>query len=896
MKKLSTKHLAHEFFFEAADPIIIEDLHGVIVEVNREAVRAYGWSREELIGEHFKKVVPEHGWVQAEQWRMQCRNEGQVRTVEGERCNSEGTIIPVVVTFTLHGNDNGEPAGISTIAKDIGAWKQYEQEILEQRNQLEIQGKQRLKDLQKAKEDAELGNKYKSEFLANMSHEIRTPMNAIIGMTHLALQTKLTPKQLDYISKVNFSAEALLGIINDILDFSKIEAGKLRLESIDFSLDDVLEELSYLVGVKAGEKGLEVLFDIPPDIPVNLVGDPLRLRQVLVNFANNAVKFTESGVIVISAELKEQQEDKVRYLFKIKDTGIGMTQEQQTRLFRAFSQLDGSTTRKYGGTGLGLAISKQLVGMMNGSIHVETVEKQGSTFTFDVEFGVSEKPTKKRRVVPDSLNGLKTLVVDDSDVSREILLNILKSFGFVVDCVSSGAEAVEAITKNGQANPYSLVILDWHMPVMNGIETARVILADRTISPSPKIVMVTAYDSVDLALEAEIVGVDGFLVKPICNSLFFDAIISAFGFEVEKKKTSLIPRSRHRLLKPIRGAKVLLVEDNEINQQVATELLEKICIIVSTAHNGQEAVEKAVDNHYDLILMDIQMPVMDGYEATKHIRQHYKKNGISTPIVAMTAHAMAGDREKSLAAGMQDHITKPIDPDELYQALIKLIKAGQRPVPSYLLSSIQEEETVNREIPLIENVDTRLGLRRVSENAVLYRSMLNKFVLNHKETIVSLNRAIEDDDRDETQRIVHTLKSVAGNIGAVNLQSLAGFLEQAMREGRSDVPELSVQLKSALSDVAFSIRAVLEEEEDAAPVVTKEGGAEQLQAILVRLKRHLEKRKPKPSKEILQEINQYRWNDNYRSLLAELEKLINRYKFKKALEVLDLLSEKLISE
>ena len=895
MRELADKNPDVPVIWESADPMVLEDLDGVIVEVNAAAARASGWTREELKGRHFETLVPSYSRRQAREFRRQCLAAGEVLSVEGAWQKKIGGAIPLIITLTLHRDESGTPSWISFIAKDISAWKQYEAEILEQKNQLATQEKQRLKDLEKAKEEAEMGNRYKSEFLANMSHEIRTPMNAIIGMTHLALQTKLTPKQRDYISKVNSSAEALLGIINDILDFSKIEAGKLSLESIDFSLDDVLEELSNLVGGKAGEKGLEVLFDVPPDIPVNLVGDPLRIRQVLLNFANNAVKFTEEGMIVISASLKERYGNKVRLEFKVRDTGIGMTEEKQDLLFKAFSQLDGSTTRKYGGTGLGLAICKQLVGMMNGSIRVETKENEGSTFIFNVEFGISEKPKKKKRVIPDSLSGLKTLVVDDSYISSTILVNILTSYGFEVDCVGSGREAIEIIKAAPAETPYKLVIMDWHMPVMNGIEAARIILAEGETAPSPKIIMVTAYDSVDLALEAEIVGVDGFLVKPICNSVFFDTIISLFGFEVEERESALVPRSRNKLLKPIRGAKVLLVEDNEINQQVAIELLENICIIVTTAENGQVAVKKATSAEFDLILMDIQMPVMDGYEATRIIRDYFRNNGISTPIVAMTAHAMAGDREKSIEAGMQDHVTKPIDPDELYQTLIRLIKPGQRPVPSHLLASRQEEPQELDAVPAIDHVDTVLGLRRVSGNISLYCSMLGKFVEKHQSIIRELSEALDNDDPDTARRTVHSLKSVAGNIGAVELQELAGTLEQALHEERSDFHELAFRLKNALVEVAGSIQTVFGERSAAVSAAAKEGVPDMLLSMLEELKPHIQKRKPKPSKETMALIKEYRWHSSLQPFLQELEKQVTRYRFKEALQTVDALIEKVHS-
>jgi two-component system sensor histidine kinase/response regulator len=730
-----------------------------------------------------------------------------------------------------------------------------------------------------AKQAAEDATRSKSMFLANMSHEIRTPMNAIIGMSHLALKTGLTPRQHDYVQKIQRAGQHLLGIINDILDFSKIEADKLQVEHTAFDLNQVLENVATVIAEKVNAKGLELVFDVAGDVPDSLVGDPLRLGQILINYANNAVKFTERGEVDITVRVQASGGGKVLLRFAVRDTGIGLTPPQKAQLFQSFQQADSSTTRKYGGTGLGLAISKKLAELMGGTVGVESEHGKGSTFWFTASLAIGAASRRSLLPHPD-LRGRRILVVDDNDNARAVQTGMLAAMRFEASAVASGAEAVQRVRATaGTPQAFDVVLLDWQMPGMNGAETAvalQALAAELRMERPPRLAMVTAFGREEVLAQARAAGIEDVLIKPVNPSVLLNTLIRLLGGDYEHdpeyaQRAGNPPpyESMAGALAAIAGARVLLAEDNALNQQVATELLADAGLQVDVAETGLEVLDLAQRERYDIVLMDMQMPEMDGLEATRRLRAMPELEAL--PIVAMTANAMHSDREQCLEAGMVDFISKPIEPDELWRALLRWVPArhatspappnpdahaaapprahgygaaGQAASTPDSLAGHAPGAANGRAAPddecglpaAIPGLDMHSGLRRVLGKRPRYLSMLRGFVSNQSGMDAQIAAALAAGDNGGAERMAHTLKGLAGNIGADALQQAAAALEHAIAAG-CPTGELQAALALLLNTQLDAISAALpaEMETAAAPVAVDTALRDNVHAQLVRL-------------------------------------------------------------
>ena len=736
--------------------------------------------------------------------------------------------------------------GLAFVGLMFGAYKVRVKELERREKHLEAVVEQRTAELRAseheiriAKEKAEEATAMKSMFLANMSHEIRTPMNAVIGMAYLALKTPLSEKQRDYVNKIHNAGTSLLGVINDILDFSKIEAGKLDIETVDFRLDDVIASVTSITAQKAQDKGLEFLAEVASSVPQHLMGDPLRLGQVIANLINNAIKFTEHGEVYLKVELQEQVGERARLRFSVKDTGIGMTPEQAAKLFQPFSQADASTTRKHGGTGLGLTISRRLVELMGGEIGLESEPGVGSTFRFTVSLGVASGPARER-IFPEQLRTVSALVVDDNAAAREILVHALDGFCARVDAVSSGEEAIAAVKQQDSGRPYNVLFMDWRMPGLDGIEAARLIKQDPQLKTHPAVVLVTAFGREEVREEAERVQMDGFLLKPVTTSMLVDTLVGLFA-GTREDRTALAPAvDRHA--DRLRGVRILLAEDNEINQQIAVELLEGVGATVELANDGVEAVRKMLEQpeppNFDLVLMDIQMPEMDGYQATRKIRSDPRF--ASFPIIAMTAHATVEERQKCSEAGMNGHVSKPIDPSALFETLERFV------VPTAKDSSAPSQEPAPAaaaeadELPEVPGLNVADGLRRVAGNKKLYRKLLRQFSNTEADVAQRIASALAEKDHALAERLAHTVKGVAGNIGAAAVQNAAAHLEKAIKGSApaAEIDALRISLEQCLAPLIHGLQTALERP-DGEPAPARAADPEQVKLAVEQLSRYL---------------------------------------------------------
>lgn len=741
------------------------------------------------------------------------------------------------------------------------------------------------------REIADSANASKSEFLANMSHEIRTPMNAIIGMNYLLKKTELSEKQKDYVQKVEVSAKNLLRIIDDILDFSKIEAGKLTLESTHLYLEELVSDVADAVNVKLQKKNnVELVTHIDPNIPPVILGDSVRLRQVLLNLSDNAAKFTEDGEVHLFAKVVTKLPYGIIIRFAVKDSGIGMTEEQVNKLFRPFQQADLSTTRKFGGTGLGLAICKKIVEMMDGELTVTSEAGKGSEFSFNAFFSLSNEEANNITKV-ESISGMRALLVDDSDSARIVLEEMLSSFGFEVIMTDNAKEAIEIFeTENTAQRPISLLVVDWRMPGMDGLQLVAE-LRKKEGHPVPSVLMVTAFgvDTVRQAAKEKLI--DGFLLKPINPSILYDTINSILHLGEKRvldksKDIDVIENYREAL----KDSKVLLVEDNDINLELAIELLRDVGIEPDFARNGLEGWEKVKENTYDCVLMDIQMPEMDGLTATRKIREEGRFNEL--PILAMTAHAMKGEREKSLSAGMNDHITKPIDPHILYNALIKYIK-GEDTAKS-AANFAEQNASADGDAPFqIEGVDVVNGLKRVAGKQDLYFKLLKTFVDNYTGATAKAQKLVVEKNVPELAALLHTIAGVSGNIGITEIYELAHPISSELKTVSQ---EANPTLNSSHLQKTIAVFTKLEKQ---LPIIEKfvkanakiaaattEVSDDELNERIAALEKAIEDNDMQAGELCEEMISKFTLSEEMKSKLIEIQKALNEFEFDSALEIL----------
>ena len=768
----------------ATDAIFLKDTSGTFLIFNRAAATFIGRPATDVIGRKTEDVFPGETSREIRAHELEVIRTGVATTVE-ETIIANGQIRTFLTTRSAQRDENGKITGLIGIARNITAMKQAEQARKRAEEDLKRSYealRQAAAALSIARDEAQSAERAKGDFLAAMSHEIRTPMNTVIGMTRLTLNTELSGRQRNYLEKIDSAAGSLLNIINDVLDFSKIEAGGLTLEETDFHLDTVLDSVTNVTAMRAEEKGLEMIYAVADDVPRNLRGDPLRLGQVLINLLSNAVKFTHSGEVLVTISNIAQRAGRVTLQFSVKDTGIGLEPGQIDGLFRAFTQLGPHISRKYGGTGLGLAISRQLAELMGGKIWAEGAPGIGSTFHFTIDVAL---PRESHGVAPAELRRLplpqRALIADDNALSREILADILRSFGMEPTTVDSGTAALAEFKAAAQAGrDYELVLMDWHMPGVDGLETVTRLRAACELTRMPAVLMVTAFGREEIHQSAEQLGVAGVLIKPVTRSMMFNTLNKIFGDDPSsagdgrRDGTTTVGRGLRipaRAAARLANRTVLVVDDNALNQEVVTDMLLAVQVKVDRASDGLEAIRKLSERHYDVVLMDVHMPGMDGLSASRQIRAQPRFAHL--PIIALTAQVLVEERGATVAAGMDGHLTKPIDEALLYQTLLDVLE------------------------------DSSAGgysLARLGKDQPRMRLLLSGFLHDTADAPAKLNAFVAAGEWQQAASLVHFIRGAAFYMEATALCDVAGRFEIAARE--SDAPTARTTLEEFIALLA----------------------------------------------------------------------------------------------